>query len=395
MKFPFILDLGMLERLTKNPDYDNIIVGTGAFACDMRDKLRQLGLKVPFMIGSFSDAENNIRHYSEISRLENPKQYRFIICCDEEEWELIAPALSAVYRLVGNAVFNHPQVFRLNTDIVLWERGGKYVTDAGNGNVSLRNEVPYIAYGDESDADAFHVHILGSCHAGGIISFAQANFPEILWHRLNQSGFRAVVYTWGQINSPVSDCLLGFVRDICFRKADLAILYTSTSNSLQFTVTNALPARTGLVNKHIFTRHLDHVYKEKICNGVNFNADSLTIRKLQQRVLISLSQLHRFAFWEIIPPTVYVLPDEQAKTFRGASPGYLSRRRLEKDRMIAALDKKHTKDYSDAFNGVDDIFSMFADAAHLTSEGNRLVAERCAADILGVFSNPGRTKQYG
>lgn len=96
MNKSMVLEYGMLVKLAKTPEIENIVIGTGTLACDMRKKLLLLGLKAPFMIGGVSDPERDIRHYSEIAGLGDPKQYRFIMCCDIDEWELMEPTQMAV-----------------------------------------------------------------------------------------------------------------------------------------------------------------------------------------------------------------------------------------------------------------------------------------------------------
>ncbi len=110
MKRSMVLDSVTLARLADKPEYDNIVIGTGALARDMRKKLLLLGLNAPFLIGGHAEPEKGVRHYSEIANLGDPKRYRFILCCDTDEWELIAPAQTAAYAFLGISAENHPQV---------------------------------------------------------------------------------------------------------------------------------------------------------------------------------------------------------------------------------------------------------------------------------------------
>ncbi len=73
--------------------------------------------------------------------------------------------------------------------------------------------------------------------------------------------------------------------------------------------------------------------------------------------------------------------------FSGYPKSYLSRQLQKKDRLLSALDSRYTKDYTDTFADVDDIFSVFADYGHYSDKGNELVAERLATDILKEFGD--------
>ena len=388
MKRSMILEYSLLERLTKKTEYENIVIGTGAFARDMRKKLLLLGLKAPFLIGIANDPENDIRHYSEISGLGDPGRYRFILCCEIDEWNLICAALPIAYRFLGNAVVNHPQLIRFHTDNILHEFAGDMLIDASNGNVILCNDRPYAVYGNEDNNDSFKIHILGNCNAGGVFRVVPESFPELLQKELSAAGFSAVIYTWGQPRSPNSDNVVRFIRDLCFHKTDLLLLYDNgISNPYGTVIKNILATRAeSLSPKHQFIWMLENLSNTKVSDGVSHDVDLLSISEIQHRVFTAFSRMYGFTFWNIIPPTHSIMPEEQSRMLRGFSRGFLSRQRKRKDEFVSLVDKQNIKDYSDTFIEVNDIFSMFADWGHLSGEGNRLVAERCADDILLAFS---------
>ncbi len=77
----------------------------------------------------------------------------------------------------------------------------------------------------------------------------------------------------------------------------------------------------------------------------------------------------------------------QARTINGKIPGSLSAKKERKKLLLAALDSMYTKDYSEAFNGVEDMYSLFCDATHFSGEGNRIIAGLLAEDILKEFAH--------
>ena len=392
MRPSLVLDYRMLERLTSKPQYENIIIGTGVLACDMREKLRLLGLNATYLVGEYSDPANQIIHYDAIANLGDPKKYRFIVCCDIDQWTLSAPAQIAAYKFLGNAAPNHPQMIRLSNGVVSRADAGNEVVDAGNCNIVLNNGLPYLLYEGEKGSDTFSIHVLGSCHAGGIVRYDRETYPEILQRELKHLGFHAAVYAWGQPVSPVSDAVITFIRDAALFRADMVILYhTNTWDSIRFSTKNILATRAGgAAYNHPFIKQLGATYHEKISDGIDHEIDSLTIVESLGRMFAAYSRLYGFAFWNIIPPTNSVLPEEQAIALHKLSSGYFSRQRKKKDEVLTVLGSRYAKDYSDTFANIEDVYSMFADYGHLSSEGNRLIAQRCAKDILAEFGKSGR-----
>jgi hypothetical protein len=385
MKRSMVLDSGMLERLTAKPDYENIVIGTGAPARDLRTKLLLLGLRVPFLIGGRAEPEQGIRHYNEIAGLGDPKRYRFILCCDRDEWELMAPAQMAAYAFLGITAWNHPQVIKFSAIQVLWENAGDYITDAINCNTFLRDGHPYAVFGNGL-ADSLHIHILGSCQSGDLVRFSKDTVPKLLHSKLERAGLSSTIYAWGQPNNPVGDDIMRCIRDVCFHKCDLLIQYSGANvNPLHNVTKNALATTAGSVGvKHPFIWQCQSL-DMPASNGIDHDVDAFTLRKTQQRIFLALAKLHGFSFWDVLSPTSRILSGQQAMALKGRPPGYFFRQKQRKDMLLSVLDERYTKDYTEIFRDVDDIYAMFADSLHLSSEGNRLVAERFAADILEAF----------
>ena len=390
MKRSMVYYQWLFERLIKNPDYENIIIGTGALARDMRDKLRLLGLRATFLIGERSDPENMILHYNEIAKLGDPQEYRFLVCCDVDEWAILsAQAQISAYKFLGNAAHTHPQLIRCCNYSVSREEAGKKVIDACNCNVILRDDRPYILFGDEQSGNQFTIHVLGSCYAGGIVRYACETYPELLQRELKNAGLHTAVYAWGQPLSPTSDAVMSFIRDISFFRVDMVILYHANNwDNIRFSTQNMLATRaSGVSSKHPFIERVENTYCNEISNGIDQDVEPLAIAENLNRVFIAYSRLYGFTFWNIIPPTAAVLPEEQARALHKLSPGYFSRKRAKKDEILSLLGSRYAKDFSDTFAHVKDIFSMFADYGHLSSEGNRLTAQRCAAEILAAVGH--------
>jgi len=392
MKRSVILHSYHIKQWAEDPSVKNIIIGTGAIARDMRDKLRLLGLQAPFLIGGADGCDNEIRHYSHIAELKNPKEYRFIVCCDTDEWELSSRAINAAHRFMGRAAFLHPRVIRYCLDDVLKEQAGANVFDAAACNIILRDDKPYILFEDKglfgNKDSAFNIHIIGSCHSGGIWRPTKDSFPETLYKSLDKLGFGARLYTWGQPSNLTSDIITRFVRDVCFHNADLVILFNTIDelSSVNTNKKNILPARSiNDAHKPEFIKLLNSAYKGEISNGADHNASLFDIRRIQQRIFIALSKLYGFRFWDIIPPGVKLLPEALAQRYGGLSKGYYARQRARKEDLLAVLNREHTKDYTKTFNGVNDIYEMFTDGMHFSDKGNELLAKRCARDIIETF----------
>lgn len=382
-----VLSYQFLEKWAKDASIENIIIGTGTLARDLRRKLRLLNLKVPFMVGLQGGQTGEIRHYSAIEKLEEPKRYRFIICCQENERELLFSALIPVYRLLGNATWNHPQVIRFHADHTIVAHAGGSITDAGRGSIFLREGRPYIAYGDESRQDALRIHVLGSCFAGAVMRYTAKTYPEHLFEMLQSAGLACVVYAWGQILSSFSDSMLQLIRDVSQHRMDLVIQFGGTTelNPLYLPVKNMLSVRMGGPDWHPLYMQLRDTYKGAVSNGVDHTRSLLEIRVAQHRAIAALSRQYGFVFWDIIAPTSEIIMEAQARQFRGLSPAFYARKRQQKDELVAALHGANIKDYSDAFAGVDDIFSMYVDARHFSDEAFELLAARSAKEILADF----------
>lgn len=382
-----LLDYTVLERLARTPEMKNVIIGTGAPARDLRDKLLLLGLPVPFLVGDREDSEQGIRHYSAISKLEDPQSWRFILCCDLDEWTLIAPAQMEAFRLLGHASWNHPQVVRFCADTILYEQAGEYVTDAMNGNVVLREGKPYRIYGEEKEG-VFRIHLLGLCQTGGVLQFTRESAPEQLQQLLDEAGFPCVVYAWSQPLNPIGNSISSLVRDLSPHQIDLLILYTGLveQDPLRITTKNVLSTRVGTATSlQPFLLRAAAVHSGEISSGINHEIGLAALRAVQQRIFIALSRFHGYAFWDVVAPLTTILPQEQAKKLRGLSPGYLARQKRKIEEALAALDPRYTRDYTGLFAGVEDVRDMYTDSTHLSDQGNRLVAERFATEILQEF----------
>jgi hypothetical protein len=387
MKSSFIIYQDILERFTEDDQIENIILGTGVMARDLQAKLRLLNLKAPFLVGGRDDLRNGIWHYERLNELEKPERYRFIVCFDVDEWVLIAPVQSIVFRLLGIASYNHPNIIRLTSDPVLYERAGELLTDAHIHNIILKNDRPYALFGEEHD-NAFNIHIFGASCSSSIFSYSQYSWSELLFMKLFNENFNAAVYSWGQPLEALSDCLLQFLRDGYRHKPNLVILYKGEAefDPLRIGKKNILPIRTG-VGSHEYIRWMQSTYKEDKSNGIDHAVDIFEIWTVQLRIFKALAKLLGFTFWAVIPPSGTLLPEEQSKQLLGLSSGYLARVRKRKDIAVSAVEDCLVKDYTDSFAGIDNIFEMYADITHLTDSGNNIIAERCAKDILTMFKS--------
>ncbi|MDR1321140.1 MAG: hypothetical protein LBK56_06900 [Gracilibacteraceae bacterium] len=386
MERSFVIWQNILERIASKPELENIILGTGSLARDLQNKLRLLNLKAPFLVGGRDDPGNGIRHYSRIAELEEAvERYRFIVCFDADEWALIAPAQSAVFQQLGIAAYNHPRVTRLTGDSMIYEQAGEFLTDANIQNLFVHDDRPYAIYGDQRE-NRFTIHLLGDCHASGLFRYTKRALPELLYERLRRKGFEVNIYAWGHPRESGADCLLQFLRDGIAYEANLVILEKNVIefDALHVSRRNLLPIQAG-TGVHEYISQLRSSYTDEIGNGLDHDVEAAALWKTQHHVFLALAKQFGFTFWNIITPSGQSLPEDQARKLLNLSPGYLARRRKQKDAAVAAVKGECVKDYTDSFKDVDNIFEMYADISHLTDKGNEIIAKRCADDIVQAF----------
>lgn len=380
-----LLHYGTLEQWTKNPDIINLVVGTGALAKDMQTKLRLLNLDAPFLIGDRDDEDAGIRHYSVIETLEDPKRYRFIVCCDLDEWTIIGQVLPRAFKLNSGAVANHPRVVQYSCAQVFWERGGREVLDAWRGSAYLKDGKPFEVFGDTDRQEAFHIHILGSCHADPVRKFATRSIPERLYEMLRAEGYDVVVHGRSRGMAPSSDVVFTHMAEACCEKNNLTIFFNTLSDLQYATSTggNLLSPR-GNISVHPMLAKIRAVYQNEKCDGFEHaSASPMEILVYQSRVLAALSKRTGGEFWDIITPAMQYLPEKQALEAGCLSPGYYARRRGEKDEFLSQV--AWARDYTGCFLDVENIFSAYTDSLHFSNIGIELVAERLAREIITEF----------
>jgi hypothetical protein len=384
MRNSFVIGQDFLERLIKNPELENIILGTGVPAKDLQTKLHLLNLKAPFLVGDRDEPTNGLMHYNRLAELEDVTRYRFIACFDTDEWTLIAPVQSAVYKLLGKAVNSHPRLLKVTTAAVWFERAGGIRNDAHIHGILLKDGRPFEVFGENRPGD-FKIHVFGGSTASSILRCSERVWPEMLAEKLQKVKFNATVYSWGYHRAPFGNKLITFLRDAQYYRPDLVIFY-----SLKPYETLLYAARMNVLSvftaygAHDFTNNMRWSYKCETSNGAKHSAGTNEIFEIQQGIMTALEKLFSFTFWSVIPPNGELLPEAQEQSLLDLSPGYLSVLRREKETALSVAGDC-IKDYSDSFSGVADIFDMYVDTHHLTDRGNSIIAERFAKDILLAF----------
>lgn len=388
MEHGFPVNNRFWATLAKNSDYINIILGTGPIARDLQTKLRLLGLNAPYLVGDRDDESAGIRHYKRLSEITDSTKYRFISCCDTNESALIGPSQSAVLKLLGTVMSNHPRFIQLTSNTVMFDSIEK-VNDVFSLTNGLLQGYPYARYGD--GGNAFKIQIWGGSTCRCICSYSQDMWPELMYGHLRAAGFNAEVYSWGQSLNSFSDCLLRFLRDGRSQNPDLVIFYTSAADldPLIYKDKNMLATRSNervnLLIRFMRSENM-HTILGDISDGINHDADPVNLWAQRHRVMCALSKLFNFKFWNCLSPNPLTLPKEQAEKISGAPPGYLARIRRRKDKAVAASEEYgKVMDFTDVLTGTDDISSFYLDNFHLTNEGNELVARRFASEILAEF----------
>jgi hypothetical protein len=123
----------------------------------------------------------------------------------------------------------------------------------------------------------------------------------------------------------------------------------------------------------------------KASEGIHHQADLISVTAIRQKMLGALAKRHGFAYWNVLLASADVMGAKRGMAFKGLTPGYFSRRSKDKEKLLSALDSLHTKDYSNTFSQVGDLFTVFVDNMHYSDKGCRLMAERFTADILNEF----------
>jgi len=382
MEKDFIIHESLLSQLTEDVNVINIILGTGALARDMQRKLRLLNLKVPFLIGGYDDPENGIRHYNTLTELGDLQHHRFISCFNIDEYPLIAPTHSMVYKVLGVATENHPKVIRFSGHLIR-KKAGVYSIDSHIQECLVKDGNPYVVFGDINDNKAYVIHIYSGCIASGIFNHAENTIPKLLYDKLQNDGYNVIIYSWGQPSQPVSDSLIFYLRDGYHHKPDHVILFVNSADldPINANKKNTLNVRTKY-RTHPAVRKIRSTYPGIVNEGIDYDVDELTIGLTQSKILSSMSKLQGFTLWNVFPPNSMTLSEEQSHRLLKLSPGFLARARKRKDEMIEVLSDLSVKDYTDTFDEVPDIFDMFVDIRHYTSGGNDLIAQRLADDLI-------------
>jgi hypothetical protein len=390
MKKSFIISQPHLERLTKDPQLDIVIIGTSKVARDLQSKLRLLNYSVPFLVGEWNDKENGVRHYNCIAGLKPIERYFFIVCADDRR--AISNACSAVFKALGIAVPNHPRVMFLRERFPV-ENHDEALTDAHIHEMFTRKGHSYVLHGTPSE-DSFNIHVFGYCSASSIYHFARRTWPERLYEKLCTQGFPAVVIAWGNASLTRSDCLLQFLRDGKRFKADLVLLYGAISviDQQKRIWNNLLPVNVD-ASSHPFLQRMWRQYSNSVSNGLSFEINTIDIWKANHRIFCALSRQAGFTFWNIISTNSATLPEEQAQRLTGLSPRYLARSRQLKQDAIAGIDPATVRDYTDSFVGVGDIFDMYVNGRNVADPGHEIIAERCKNDIIRTFGERFKEKR--
>jgi hypothetical protein len=390
----FVLTGEILERLAGEPEIENIVLGTGTLARDMQRKLRLLGLKAPFLVGGKDDPENGVLGPESLASLENHEKYRFISCFDMDEFALVATTHAIVYRLLGALSNSHPRFLLFSAVPLMSERAPELRVDPHVHNVRPRNGSAYIVYGNPSDEKALKIHLMGSCTVSSVYSHAERFVPELLWEKLRESGLGAVVYSWGQARASYADNLILFLRDVRLHNPDIVILAAQMSdlNPAKKPTKNTL-AVNNYYNPHFSVHAMKSVYPGQIGNGINHDIAPPLLAAVRHRIFSALSRQFGFAFWHVVNPGATTMSERQSSRLTGLSPGYLAREREMQGDALKAIGSSQVKDYSNIFDGVEDIFSIFSDLLHYTGKGNDILAQKLADDILDEFA--GQKNKYG
>jgi hypothetical protein len=264
---------------------------------------------------------------------------------------------------------------------------GKQTADSIAGNTRVVNGRPYSVFGSYKNKTSFHVHFLGACLGNNFGRHSKHSVCELLHNKLDESGFKHTIYDWGQSVQSSADCITRFIRDVSFHKIDLLILYSGIIDPLTYSTLNVLPTKAGSVwVVPSFVKHVDSSGVD-VSNGINHEIDLISIGATQHGMLGALARRHDFAFWDVIAATSDTMVTEKSMALKGLTPGFFQRKTATKEKLLAVLDNRYSKDYTDTFSQIDDVFSLFADGTHYTDKACRLVAERFAADILKEFGN--------
>jgi hypothetical protein len=206
---------------------------------------------------------------------------------------------------------------------------------------------------------------------------------------LEGAGFRNAIYVWQLRQDLQADSFFKYFRDVSFHEFDLLVLYSATSglNPLAATTDNILSTSTtaNLIYRHDFVAKVCQSYEGEASSGIRHNTDAAQIRQIQQRIMISMSQRHKFEFWDVLAPSTYSLSLRQGLQLGRYGEGFMKRQRKIKEDAVSVLDRRYLKDYTNVFDAEDDVFSLYPDHMHYSDKAAQIVAEQFASDILKEF----------
>jgi hypothetical protein len=350
----------------------------------MRRKLSCLGLKTePYLYGACDDEDEGVRHFERIRELENAAECKYSVFYGSDEWELIAPATALIYERLRVIDNRHPQLMSCFVESVE-AKGGGWETDLFCNKINTINRRHFTRHG--KDDGKFKIQVRGASSISDIFAFANYSFGEALFDRFKNRDLRIDVFAQWEKSS--ADNMLRFLQDGLGDIPDLVLFvfgWQDAQDTYNLTK-NLLGVRTPANIRSIYPELRDWIGEQigGVAYGVDFDVDMRTILVMQFRVMNTLAKLYGFELWGCVLPNSRNIP--QGAECSARSPGYLKRQRASKDALVAALaEYGEVKDFTDAFDDYDNVFSLLMDEGHMTAKGCAALAKRVARELAKDF----------
>jgi hypothetical protein len=375
---------GARNKLDK---YNTIVLGSGAKAKDLRTKFSLLGASVPpYLYGSKDDESAGIRHYTRLREIENPKECKFYLFYDSDEWTLIAPSMALINEITGSVGLEQ------DYGVILYALGLKGDHYFGSvdmfGNIIHSINGQYFARHGEPSDKTMNVQIWGGSGQADIFAFSEHYLGECLHSALSDYGVAAVVDVHAQWIRSVADNIPRFLSDGAGLRCDVLCMFFNLSSTDKYDIRakNALALRSTTKNFwHLVSRNIGQAVGETgVGVGVDFDIEAtIELAVVQHRIMSALARVHGFKYYACLPPNLVMLAESRNIKIAGNSPGYIKRNIKLINKFIDEASRYgKVVDLSGCFDDYDNIFPFFMDGNHMTDEGNRVAAKALAEELM-------------
>ncbi|MDR1688167.1 MAG: hypothetical protein LBS21_06095 [Clostridiales bacterium] len=373
--YTFPLFFNDFARLAKNQDYHFIICGSGRMARDMLKKMQLFGINVePYIYGSYDNENEGIKYYERLRELKNPKNYKFYLLHELNEWFVHTRTITVVNEITGKIRFESDNTYLIRPLQYLYNETDNQALDMFSAKLYLLNRKSYSICTNHKK-NSLKIHIFGGCSIADIGSFDEPAFSVIFGELLAEHDINASIFNYCQWGNGIEKNIMKFISLPLENNADLVLFCISAikTREIRIATNNLLPKE---YNRDVFG---EENY------GLHFdgNVDLLID---QCRVINTIAKLRGCIIWFCVLPKFFVLPDSLLNGASIRSAGFHERMREKNRRVITKL-KKYciVKDFTDTFDNCSNVFSLFKDENHYAAKANYTLGKRIADEIVNDY----------